>query len=141
MDRVTRVVAVAAVLAFVGLGVAYFAGLFEGKPCNISGAVTRDGKPIEWPSTDDQQFLVLFVRENRRSNEDPYAAETDPATGTYKVNGIKSGRYRVAIHMFYRGRNDNLQDILGNKYDPSNTPLVYDVTDDGQVIDIDVPAE
>ena len=43
----------------------------------------------------------------------------------------------VAIHQFDERHMDSLQ----NKYDPVKTPLRVDVTDDGQVIDIDLPKD
>jgi hypothetical protein len=135
MNRLTRGLLVVGIIAVVGLGVAYVTGMFEGEPCDITGTITRDGKPLAF-SSEEGQFLVLFFPEPRRGR-DPYQAETDRATGTFKVSGIKSGRYRVAIYMF----NAKFLDDLQNKYDPNHTPLEYRVTDDGQVLNIDLPKE
>ena len=104
--------------------------------CTISGTITRDGKPLEWPN-DQGHFLVIFVPEDRGPNDDPVLAESDRATGTYRIAEIKSGWYMVAIHQFDARHMDALQ----NKYDPVKTPLRYKVSDDGQVIDIDLPKE
>ena len=107
-----------------------------GKRLNITGTVTRDGKPLEWPG-DDRIFLVIFVPEERRPGRDPVSAETDSATGTFRVPEIRAGRYLVAIHQF----DDSHVDVLQNKYDPVKTPLVVEVTEDNQVIDIDLPKD
>jgi hypothetical protein len=104
------------------------------RPCNISGTITRDGKPLVWTS-DEGHLLVIFVPANRKANRDVYRAETDREAGTYRINGILSGRYRVAIQQFDEKHND----ALGHKYNPGKTQLEYDVTADGQVIDIDLP--
>jgi len=133
MNRLTRRLLVVGIVVLVGLGAAYIAGAFEGEPCDITGTITRDGKPLAF-SSEEGQFLVLFFPEPRRGR-DPYRADTDRATGTFKVNGIKSGRYRVAIYMF----NEKFLDDLRNKYDPNHTPLECSVTDDGQVLTIDLP--
>ena len=135
MSRLTQWALLVALVALIGLGVAYVTGAFEGKPCDISGTITRDGKPLVF-SSQEGLFLVLFFPEPR-GGRDPYQAETDRTTGTFRVSGIKSGHYRVAIHMF----NERSLDDLQNKYDPNHTPLMYEVTDDGQVLDIDLPKE
>jgi hypothetical protein len=136
MQRLLRGILVLAAILMVSVFVAYAAGLFEGRKCAISGTITRDGKPLEWPS-DQGHFLVIFVPEDRGPNDDPVLAESDRATGTYRIAEIKSGRYMVAIHQFDARHMDALQ----NKYDPVKTPVRVDVTDDGQVIDIDLPKE
>lgn len=131
-----RVVLIVIVLAGVGLGTAYLAGLFDDTICNVSGKITRDGKPLVWKS-EGGHLLVLFVPETRRANQDPYMAEVDRAAGTYKVTGVKAGRYKVAIQQFDERHND----ALNGKYDPGHTQHVVEVQEDGQVIDIDLPKE
>jgi hypothetical protein len=108
----------------------------SGKRSDITGTITRDGKPLEWTS-EGGILLVIFVPEDRQPNQDPYLAVGDRATGTYRIAEIKAGRYMVAIHQF----DEHHQDGLHNKYDPFKTPLRFEVTEDGQVIDIDLPKE
>jgi len=136
MNRFTRLGLFLAVLLVGGLIVAYEAGAFEGRKCAISGTITRDGKPLEWPKKDGL-FLVIFVPENRGPGQDPILAESDRNTGTYRIHEIRSGRYMVAIHQF----DERHMDALANRYDPYKTPLRVDVDEDGQVIDIDLPKE
>jgi hypothetical protein len=102
---------------------------------NVTGTITRDGKPLEW-STENGFLLVIFVPENRRSDGEVYRAEAQ-MDGTFKLNEIRSGRYKVAIQQF----DEKFNDALNHKYDPAKSPLRYEVTDDGQVIDIDLPKE
>jgi hypothetical protein len=137
MNRLTRGLLVGAVVLLAGLGVAYATGLVGGRTCAVSGTITREGKPLAWP-TEKGEFVVLFVPEPRKENQDPYQAETDRATSTYRIPAIRAGRYRVAIHQFVT---ENHRDALQNKYDPFKTPLVCEVTEDGQVIDIDLPKD
>jgi hypothetical protein len=108
----------------------------SGKRSDISGTITRDGKPLEWTS-EGGHLLVIFVPEDRKPNQDPYLAESDRAAGTFRIPEIKAGRYLVAIHQF----DEHHQDALHNKYDPFKSPLRYEVLEDGQVIDIDLPKE
>jgi hypothetical protein len=137
MNRLTRALLVGAVVLLAGLGVAYATGLVGGRTCAVSGTITRDGKPLVWP-TEMGDFVVLFVPEPRKENQIPYLAETDRATSSYRVAALPPGRYRVAIHQFVT---ENHRDALQNKYDPLKTPLEKEVTEDGQVIDIDLPKD
>ena len=137
MHRLIRVLLVGAVVLLAGLGVAYATGLVGGRTCAVSGTITRDGKPLEWP-TEQGEFIVLFVPEPRKENQDPYQAETDRATSTYRVPAIRAGTYRVAIHQFVT---EHHRDALQNRYDPFKTSLLKEVTEDGQVIDIDLPKD
>lgn len=108
----------------------------RGKKCAVSGTVTRDGKPLEW-SDEEGHLLVIFFPVNRKSNPDVYRAETDPKTGSFKIDEIRTGKYRVAIQQFDARHNDALE----HAFNPGTTTLRYEVTEDGQVIDIDLPAE
>ncbi|HEX3149884.1 MAG TPA: hypothetical protein VHR66_17540 [Gemmataceae bacterium] len=108
----------------------------SGKRTNITGTITRDGKPLEWKS-EGGHLLVIFVPVPRRENQDPYLAETDREAGTYRIDEIRAGRYMVAIHQFDERHGDS----LANKYDPVHTPLIVEVEEDGQVIDIDLPKD
>jgi hypothetical protein len=106
----------------------------SGKRTDITGTITRAGKPLEWTDEHDI-FLVTFLPEDRKSNGEVYRAETDKKTGTYRIGEIKAGKYVVAIQQF----RERHADVLGGKYDPGHSPLRYEVTEDGQVIDIDLP--
>jgi hypothetical protein len=105
-----------------------------GKKVSISGTITQGGEKLTWP--DGGHLLVLFLPENPDRNQNRYRAETDIETSTYKIDAIPPGRYTVAIQYFDMGFNDK----FGKAYDPGRTTLPAEVTHDGQVIDVDVPA-
>lgn len=107
----------------------------EARPVGISGTVTRAGEKLTWP--DGGYMLVVFSPETVTPTTRVYSAETDIATSGYKIAAIAPGRYKVAVQQF----STKSMDALGGVYDPGNTTLVYDVTHDGQVIDIDLPKE
>lgn len=101
---------------------------------NVTGTITRQGKPLLWEQ-EGGHLLVIFVPEDRRPNENPIRAESDRATGKYQIPELRAGTYRVAIHMF----DDRHMDALNNKFDPGNSPLRVTVSDSDQVIDVDIP--
>jgi hypothetical protein len=126
------------VLLFV-VAVAVVVGLVVAGPSertNITGTITRDGKPLVWDS-EGGHLLVLFVPEDRKPDQDPYRAETDRAAGTYRIPSIPAGRYLVAVQQF----DDRHRDALQTKFDAYRTPLRFEVVADGQVIDIDLPKD
>jgi hypothetical protein len=106
-------------------------GCAEKKLLSVSGKVTRGGQPL----TEAKSLLVVLVPENGGVGARPYSAETDSAAGTFRVPALPPGRYRVAIQQF----DDQFRDALGGVYDAGASPLVYDVINEGQVIDIDLP--
>ena len=106
-----------------------------GRPVGISGTITHGGKKLTWPG--GGYLLVVFSPENATQTSKVYAATTDIATSSYRVETIPTGRYRVAIQQF----SEKHMDALGGGYDPGHTTLLYEVVQDGQVIDIDLPAE
>ncbi|HJZ54478.1 MAG TPA: hypothetical protein VKE74_05945 [Gemmataceae bacterium] len=101
----------------------------------ISGTVTRGGEKLTWPN--GGMLLVIYIPENRERDTNLYSAETDIATSTYKIAGIPPGKYTVAVQQF----DPKFMDALGGVYDPGHTDIVQEVTQDGQVIDIDLPKE
>ena len=108
----------------------------QSKRTNISGTITRDGKPLVWES-EGGHLLVIFVPEDRKPGQDPILAESDKETGTYRIHQIPPGAYLVAIHQF----DEKHMDALHNKYDPAKTALRVEVVEDNQVIDVDLPKE
>ncbi len=102
---------------------------------NITGTITRDGQPLVWES-DEGTLEVIFVPEDR-TKSDPIRAITDRDHCSYRIGEIPAGKYLVAIHQF----EERHRDVLANKYDPHYSPLRFEVTDDNQVINIDLPKE
>jgi hypothetical protein len=113
------------------------AGCKENRHYNVTGKVTCGGEPLVWKS-DNSQLIVMFVPADRKPGSITYRAETNKEEGTYRITGIPPGEYLVSIQ-----QTDPIptHDLLNFAYGPSNSPLRREVTDDGQVIDIDIPAE
>jgi hypothetical protein len=103
---------------------------------NVTGTITRDGKPLEWPKA-ERKLYVLFMPVDVSSGRDPVQAVTDVETGTFRVPEIRSGTYLVAIQMF----DEHYTDVLQHKYNPASSPLRVEVTEDNQVVDIDLPKD
>lgn len=102
---------------------------------NITGTVTRDGKPLVWRS-EGGYLLVLFVPEDR-SRFSPKSAETDRETGTYRLAEIPAGKYTIAIQQF----DERFNDAFNKQFDAYRTTIQCEVTEDNQVIDIDLPKD
>ena len=107
------------------------------KTHSISGTVLHGGEKMTWP--DGGTLLVIFMSEDETRAERYVARETDTAMSTYKITGIPPGRYKVAVQQFFPDAKTNFNDALSGKYDPGHTNLVVEVTQDGQVLDIEVP--
>jgi hypothetical protein len=103
---------------------------------NITGTVTRDGKPLVWKS-EEGTLLVLFVPEDRTRFSPKHADFTDPATGAYRFAELPAGKYTVAIQMF----DEKYNDALNKHFDAYRTTIQCEVTEDNQVIDIDLPKD
>ena len=106
------------------------------KRTNITGTITRDGKPLVWKS-EGGHLVVIFVPEDRKPGQDPILAVTERDTGTYRIAQIPPGAYLVALHQF----DEKHMDAFRNKLDPAKTTLRVEVVEDNQVIDVDVPTE
>jgi hypothetical protein len=103
---------------------------------NIHGTITHGGNPIQW-KTENWHFVVVFVPEPRNMTTDLYpATKADPGTGRYEIEGIPTGKYKVQIALNDPDHRYDLRDMM--VYDPSSTPPEYEVTHDGQEINIDL---
>jgi hypothetical protein len=127
----TRFVATALLFAAaVGL-----TGCGKEKKVGIRGTVTRAGEKLTW--SEGGSLLVVFSPVDYKKDQRSFSAQTDTATSSYQIAAIPPGRYQVAIQQF----DERFADALGGVYDPGSSPLVYEVTHDGQVIDIDLPKD
>lgn len=102
--------------------------------CTVSGTITRGGEKLSWP--DGGSLLVVFLPADPAKTERYPARETDTATSSYKVTGIPAGKYLVAVQQF----SPKFMDSLRGRYDPGHTDFEVEVTADGQVLNIDLPA-
>jgi hypothetical protein len=103
---------------------------------NITGTITRDGKPLVW-RTEGGSLLVIFVPEDRSKLSPKHADFTDRDTGAYRFDELPAGRYTVAIQQF----DERYFDALNKQFDPYRTTIECEVTDDNQVINIDLPRD
>ncbi|HVK09799.1 MAG TPA: hypothetical protein VM597_13570 [Gemmataceae bacterium] len=126
------------VLCLLASALAAFVGCTEppAKKTNITGTVTRDGKPLVW-LFEGGKLHVIFAPVERKITDPPFPAETDSVAGTYRIAALPPGEYLVGIYMF----DERHMDALQNRFDPSHTPLRRTVTEDNQVIDIDLPKD
>jgi hypothetical protein len=103
----------------------------------ISGNITRDGKPLEWKS-DEGVLDVKFVPLDRDRDKNVYRAETDRQAGAYTIAGIPPGSYRVSIQQMDPFPT---HDLLGFALSMAESTIIQDVTKEGEVIDIDLPRD
>src|SRR5262249_381615 len=104
------------------------------KQVGVSGKIARGGEKL---GPDGKSLLVILIPENPGPAARPYSAETDPVAGTYRVGGVPSGKYRFAVQLF----DAENRDVLGGVYDGGATPLLFDLTPPGQLIDTDLPRD
>ena len=67
----------------------------------------------------------------------PKSAETDRETGTYRLAEIPAGKYTIAIQQF----DERFMDAFNKQFDAYRTNIHCEITDDNQVIDIDLPKD
>jgi hypothetical protein len=134
-----RTLLVYTLLATIVVAVALFAaiqfGLLGPREVNISGFVTRDGKPLEWHS-DAGKLSIVFLPKKRDTTTPAYRAESDRATGRFEVKNIPTGTYIVTVQQLDP---DGAHDLLGMVYDPASTDIEREVTKDGEEFKIDIP--
>ena len=114
------------------LAVAALSGCSE-KKVSVSGKITRAGQPL---GSAGKNLQVVLIQDPPPPGARPYSAETDPATGTFRIAALPPGRYRVGIQLF----DEKFNDDLGGVYDPGASQLFHDITTDGQTLEIDLPA-
>jgi hypothetical protein len=138
MRRVFAVVAVLFSLLAIA-GAAAFVGWYLYQPTyTISGTVTRDGKPLVW-KTENGRLDVKFVPLDRERDRNVYRAlQTDAKSGTYKIEGIPPGSYRVSIQ---QQDPDSRYDLLNFALGTDKSPILRDVSKDDDAFDIDFTSE
>ena len=133
-----RAVTIFVLLLVIGAALAFVGWSMYDPKYNISGTITRDGKPLEW-ETDHGVLLVLFVPMDRVKDKNVYRAmETDAKTGHYAITNIPPGPYRVSIQ---QQEPDARYDRLKFKFSIKDSPIERVVTGNDEVIDIDIPKD
>lgn len=126
---------VAALLAFIINAYGGQIPLFQ-RNCQVTGTVTRGGKPLEWKS-DAPELWLRFAAEDPKKDDNVYRAEVDTAKGAYVVPKLPVGKYVVAVQLLDPPPFD---DLLSFSYDLPVTPLRCEVKAD-RTFDIDLPVE
>ena len=127
------------ILCGVALALHYAHALpFLSGPAEVSvhGKVTRDGKPLVWEG-EQPIFSVIFFPEVRDTTTPIYPATCNLADGTFTIAKIPTGTYKVSVQQIA----NPLKDLLNFAYDPAHTTLKFDVTQDAQEINIDLPKD
>jgi hypothetical protein len=116
-----------------------------GKLVQVTGKVVDGGTPVTISEEDYEEggscleiILIPLDDEGNIATADAQGAYCKP-DGTFVIEeglGIPPMKYRVAV--FHRGEtNDDSGDLWKNKFDEENSPFVYDITEDMElVIDI-----
>src|SRR5262249_39800772 len=89
--------------------------------------------------SDKCELEVTFVPLDRERDKNTYRAQTDRTAGTYTIDAIPAGSYRVSIQQMDPAP---VYDLLGNGYGMDNSPILHEVAKKAkQVIDIDLPKD
>lgn len=103
----------------------------------VTGKITRDGKPLEW-RTENGVLAVTFVPLDRDKDKNVYPAETDRSKGTFAIAAVPPGEYRVFIQ---QQDPDPSVDMLGFVYSFESSPITREVTARTTEFDIDLPKD
>lgn len=121
----------------VGLLVGLVASGCSGGRIKAKGRVIKGGE--SYHPAEGESLLIYFapVDSPDSSHADSYAAQFDPTDGTFKVvgkdgKGLPRGKYCVGIQLMKKK-----EDLLGGQLTTSKSPLVFDVTGNDVVIDLD----
>ena len=120
--------------ALVAVAVVALASTWTPSTYQVTGVITRDGKPLKWKS-DKHVLQIIFVPKKCTRQSGIYRCEGDPKTGEYVLPEIPAGTYRVSIQQLDPYPT---HDLLQQAYWLRNSPLFYDVSGDCE-INIDLP--
>ena len=105
---------------------------------SVHGKVTRDGKPLEWDDPGENPLLrIIFFPEDREKYINFYPADSNVSDGTYSIAKIPTGTYKVSIQQNANPK----KDLLNFAFDPAHTTLKFEIKQDGQEINIDLPKD
>ena len=102
------------------------------------GRVVKDGADYIPDEEEDLQVCFVPIADDLSPPRNWYAAEVDPATGTFyaaggQKNGMPPGKYRVVVEL-----KRNRKDLLGGKFNSLNSPFVFDVDKDSEEMVVDI---
>ena len=122
------------VLAFGSAG----CGKKEPKLLKAKGQVVKDGEDFVPEEDENLQVCFIPIAKDLSPPRNWYAAEVDPATGSFyaaggEKKGMPPGRYRVMVEL-----KRNRKDVLGGKFDSQNSPYIFDVDDNSELMVVDI---
>jgi hypothetical protein len=102
----------------------------------VKGKVTDGGKPLaldpKLAAAKAASVQVRFLPADESGKGTSATAFADP-DGTFEVTGgLPKGKYRIAV-MYYDGSAGG-GDKLGGKFDERNSPIVREITGEGDVV-------
>ncbi len=130
-----KIILLAAAVLLAVLGVTVILN-WKPRTYQVTGTITRGGKPLQWKG-EKRVLQVIFGPTDRAQDRNVYRCEGDPEEGTYVLEGIPAGKYRVSIQQLDPYP---MHDLLNFAYSLKDSPFVYDVAGDCK-IDIDLPGE
>jgi hypothetical protein len=102
------------------------------------GRVVKNGEDFIPAEDENLQVCFIPIQADLSPPRNWYAAEVDPATGTFyaaggEKKGMPPGKYRVMIEL-----KRNRKDLLRGKFDSNNSPFVFDVDKDSEEMVVDI---
>lgn len=135
MRRLFAVLAVLLCLGAIGAAAAFLTWFLYQPTYAVAGTITRNGQPLTW-KTEGGVLDVKFVPLDRQRDMNVYRAlQTDRKAGTYRIQGIPPGSYRVSIQ---QQDPDSRFDLLNFEFSPGKSPILRDVVSDNDAMDIDL---
>ena len=105
------------------------------------GKLLKAGQPYIPQGGELIEITFVPIPSDGKPAGDYYYAAVDQAAGTFRPagkngRGMPPGKYRVAVELMNKKK-----DTLRGKFNPANTPFVFDVDDNTSeiVIDLDKP--
>jgi hypothetical protein len=139
------------------------AGCGSSNRVQVQGVLLRGGSPLRPPEGASNQVVFVAMEVKGDSGKsiganEPFAAVVNEEDGTFEVpgpdgRGIPPGKYRVSVTQKYRTKHtvekpkmrgaapiDRDTDLLGDRYGPTSSPIVVEVTTPEKLtIDLDRP--
>jgi hypothetical protein len=118
----------AGVLILAGLLLTLTPGCSKSVPTfSIHGKITNAGKPV---TTSSKGFVQVSFQPAAGGTSTPFPAVVDSQQGTFTVDQIPQGRYKVAVQQMDPAP---VTDKLKGAFSAGKTPIVREVTEDGEV--------
>jgi len=131
-------------LGLLALGSVVTVGCFRGGPAKeptvlVKGKLTNAGQPLPVPpnlaARKEARPMMRFIREGGAAGQASVSASAlTEADGSFELR-IPKGKYRIGVQQTYAPQTS--EGLLG-KFGERNSPIVHEVTAEGQEIDVDL---